>query len=299
MDYLLDLADHYVLDSVYDQAYPLARDNILREAISLFFLTWMGGFLLYITFSSLSYRYVFDKSLMKHPKFLKNQVWLEIWTASKNLPGMALLTVPWFLAEVHGYSLLYDRISDYGKTYYFLSLPLFVLFSDFGIYWAHRFLHHRWVYPRLHKLHHKWIICTPYASHAFKSGDGFLQSLPYHLFPFFFPLHKWTYLALFTFVNFWTIMIHDGKYISNNPIINGAAHHNGHHIYFNYNYGQFTTLFDRLGNSFRAPDEAWYDKSLRTNDDVLKRELSEYEFIRSQVEGADDRDYASDGKKIK
>lgn len=252
---------------------------------------------LYLTFASLSYQFVFDKSLMDHPKFLKNQVFMEVLTALQNLPGMALLTVPWFLAELHGYSYLYDNISDYGLKYFLCSLPLFVMFSDFGIYWAHRFLHHRYVYPRLHKLHHKWIICTPYASHAFKSADGFLQSLPYHLFPFFFPLHKLTYLALFTFVNFWSIMIHDGKYISNNPIINGAAHHNGHHIYFNYNYGQFTTLFDRLGNSFRAPDEAWFDKDLRQNEDVLRVELMEYEAIRNEVEGDDDREYIANSAK--
>ncbi|EEB05692.1 C-5 sterol desaturase Erg31 [Schizosaccharomyces japonicus yFS275] len=294
MDYVLSVADTVVFDKVYGAVWPVPRDNIVRQTISLYLLTWVFGVFLYGFFSSLSYHFVFDKSLMKHPKFLKNQVRLEIMTAMKNLPGMAALTVPWFLAELHGYSYLYDNISDYGWKYYFVSLPLFVIFSDFGIYWAHRFLHHRWVYPRLHKLHHKWIICTPFASHAFKAGDGFLQSLPYHLFPFFFPLHKLTYLGLFTFVNFWSIMIHDGKYLSNNPIINGAAHHNGHHLYFNYNYGQFTTLFDRLGGSFRAPDPAWFDKDMRSRKEVLAVEIAQMEEIQKEVEGDDDRDYVAD-----
>ena len=39
---------------------------------------------------------------------------------------------------------------------------------------------------------------------------GFLQSVPYHVYPFLFPLHKGLYLGLFTFVNIWTVSIHDG-----------------------------------------------------------------------------------------
>ena len=69
---------------------------------------------------------------------------------------------------------------------------------------------------------------TPYASHAFHPLDGFAQSIPYHVFPFIFPLQKLAYIALFSFINVWTIFIHDGEYIANSPIINGAACHTMH-----------------------------------------------------------------------
>lgn len=52
---------------------------------------------------------------------------------------------------------------------------------------------------------------TPYASHAFHPLDGYAQSVPYHLFVYLFPMQKWLYIAMFIFVNFWTVMIHDGK----------------------------------------------------------------------------------------
>lgn len=29
-----------------------------------------------------------------------------------------------------------------------------MLIEDFCFYWGHRFLHHRWVYPHIHKVHH-------------------------------------------------------------------------------------------------------------------------------------------------
>jgi hypothetical protein len=37
--------------------------------------------------------------------------------------------------------------------------------------------------------------------------DGYLQSVPYHLFIFLFPLHRIVYLGLFVFVNFWSIFV--------------------------------------------------------------------------------------------
>lgn len=59
--------------------------------------------------------------------------------------------------------------------------------------------------------HHKWIVPTPFASHAFHPLDGYVQSIPYHLFVYIIPMNKWLYIAMFIFVNCWTVMIHDGK----------------------------------------------------------------------------------------
>jgi lathosterol oxidase len=159
---------------------------------------------------------------------------------------------------------------NYKLNYYFLQFILFLLgvipflkefvgflcFTDMLIYFIHRGLHHRLVYKHSHKLHHRWIVPTPFASHAFQWLDGFLQSSPYHLYVFLFPLHKLAYLFFFLFVNFWTVSIHDGNYSVPKlfqPFLNGAAHHNDHHQYYDCNYGQFFTFWDRLMCSFRMP----------------------------------------------
>lgn len=268
------------------------RDNIYRQGVSLFLITWIFGLLVYYIFASLSYVFVFDKDTMKHPKYLKNQVWLEIKQTNKSLPVMAIITLPIFLAEVRGYGKLYDTTSDGpGLWYDILQLPMFVIFTDFCIYWIHRGLHHPLVYKNVHKPHHKWIMPTPYASHAFHPLDGFAQGLPYHIFPFFFPLQKVTYVVLFVFVNFWTILIHDGEYVYNSKVINGAACHTLHHLYFNYNYGQYTTLWDRLGNSYRQPHEEMFKKDKKMSDSEWKKQIQEMEKIVIEVEGKDDRTY--------
>ncbi|KIX10485.1 uncharacterized protein Z518_01568 [Rhinocladiella mackenziei CBS 650.93] len=278
----------------YSSSWP--RDNIYRQAISLFAIVWFFGLILYFVCSSLSYFFVFDKNNFDHPKYLKNQVRMEIIQASKAMPGMAVLTAACMLGEVRGYAKLYDTLSEAPfPLYNLLQFPFFILFTDFLIYWIHRGLHHPLVYKKLHKPHHKWIMPTPYASHAFHPLDGFAQSIPYHLFPFLFPLQKFAYIALFVFINVWTIFIHDGEYYSNSPVINGAACHTMHHLYFNYNYGQFTTLWDRLGGSYRKPNDELFRKETKMGKEEWERQKREMEKIVKEVEGDDDRGYLADG----
>lgn len=277
------------------------RDNVFRQFVSLYIITWIFGLVIYFTFASLSYMFIFDKTTVNHPKYLKNQMRMEIKQTCTSIPVMAIFTAPWFVAEVRGYSMIYDNVADpgfthpllswMGSSYNYIQFPLFLMFTDFCIYWIHRALHHPILYRRLHKPHHKWIMPTPFASHAFHPLDGYSQSVPYHLFPFIFPLQKFAYIALFTFIQIWTVMIHDGEYVANSPIINGAACHTMHHLYFNYNYGQFTTLWDRLGGSYRQPNEELFKRETKMSKDEWERQTTEMEKMVVEVEGKDDRSY--------
>ncbi|KAE8377861.1 hypothetical protein BDV26DRAFT_262840 [Aspergillus bertholletiae] len=229
---------------------------------------------------------------MKHPKFLRNQISMEIAQAVSAMPVMAALTVPFFLAEVREYTKLYDFSSQAPfPLYTYLQYPIFIAFTDFGIYWVHRGEHHPKVYKHLHKPHHKWIISTPFASYAFHPVDGWAQSLSYHIFPILFPLQKVAYLGLFVFVTIWTVMIHDGEYALDSPVVNGSACHTIHHYYFNYNYGQFLTIWDRIGGSYRKPNRELFDREVRMTQKEIKKQVEEMEKLVKEVEGVDDRRY--------
>lgn len=217
---------------------------------------------------------------------------MEITQAVTAMPGMALLTAPFFLAEIRGYSKMYDSFDEAPFWWYnYLQFPLFLFFTDMFVYMIHRGLHHPMLYKTFHKPHHKWIMPTPYASIAFHPVDGWAQSLPYHFFPFFFPLQKWAYLVLFFFVQIWTVFIHDGEYVSDSPVINGAACHTMHHLYFNYNYGQYTTLWDRIGGSYRRPNEELFQRESKMGKKEWERQVAEMEKMVKEVEGDDDRHY--------
>lgn len=275
MDLVLNYVDEKLLTPyVYPKSWP--EEDVFRQILTLYVMTCAGGWLLYFITALLSYIFVFDKRYELHPHFLPNQVKLEILYASQSIPFIAVLTVPMFMLEVRGYTKLYmetetvsENISSSKQTTVFqycmqgwpfilVSIIAFLMFTDCLIYWIHRGLHHRLVYKHLHKGHHTWKIPTPFASHAFHPLDGFLQSLPYHLYPLLFPLHKVVYLVLFVLVNVWTVSIHDGDYQVPKllqPLINGSAHHTDHHILYKYNYGQFFTLWDRIGGTFQYPTQ--------------------------------------------
>ena len=196
MDYVLHYADEWLLDAVWARILPaskfpslcddaatghvnatvrsmqqfattcaaagervsaLPRDNIIRQTLSLYVITYIGIVLMYFSIASMSYHFLFNKDLLKHPRFLKDQVKLEIKSSLNAFPMLDVLTVPWFVAEVRGYSRMYENWDEYGLAYLILSVPLFLVFTDTLIYWIHRSEHHPSVYKYIHKPHHKWI----------------------------------------------------------------------------------------------------------------------------------------------
>ncbi|CCK72655.1 C-5 sterol desaturase KNAG_0L00320 [Huiozyma naganishii CBS 8797] len=279
--FLFDVTD-YTFKSL------LPRYNLIREAFSLWIIVTFFGWLLYLSFATMSYIFVFDRTIFNHPRYLQNQLRMEMKLALSAIPWMSLLTVPWFVLELNGHSKLYWSDPKKDWTNIVKEIASFIFFTDCGVYLAHRWLHWPNVYRILHKPHHKWLVCTPFASHAFNPVDGYFQSLPYHLYPMIFPLQKASYLCLFTFVNFWTIMIHDGNHMYNNKIVNGTACHTVHHLYFSYNFGQFTTLWDRLGGSYRRPEDALFDKSPIKDEAALKEQLEQVELEMKLLEGDND-----------
>ena len=91
----------------------------------------------------------------------------------------------------------------------------------------------------------------------------------------------------------------DGEYIADSPVINGAACHTMHHLYFNYNYGQFTTLWDRLGGSYRKPNPELFKRESKMSKAEWERQCEEMETVQQQVEGDDDRSYRDEMHVIK
>ncbi|KAJ2598523.1 c-5 sterol desaturase [Coemansia sp. RSA 1722] len=292
MDVVMHYLDTFVFDGIYNKAAeltsttPLPRDSLVRQSLSLFVFIYSYIVAFYFGTAGLSYKLIYDKKQEQHPKFLPKQRFMEMACAARALPQITIMTIPWILGQLHGYSMVYKDWNQYGYAYLFVSAAMFIVFTDFCIYWVHRLEHHPLVYAKCHKLHHKWIVCTPYASHAFHPLDGYLQSIPYHLAVFVFPMHEYVYLALFAFVNVWSVMIHDGEYVASNPVVNGAAHHTVHHLYFNYNYGQFTTMFDRLFNTYRKPSQEVYDRSRRNSKRVQEAQAKSIDEALPSLEAA-------------
>ncbi|KAJ3380989.1 Lathosterol oxidase [Lobulomyces angularis] len=261
MELVVEVGEKLFLNKVY-AAFPhilqpyFQPQSLLRDSLTLWLISSLGGIILYFSIATFCYYVYFDKSLINHPKFLKNQIKMEITMALWQAFLGPLFMLPFWLPEINGYSKIYYSIQENGGwRQVALSIIFFLVFSDFCIYWIHRWFHHPKVYSWLHKPHHTWKISTPYSAFAFHPLDGFGQSLPYHVFPFIFPMQAHLFLIMFVSVQIWTFLIHDNLFLTKNSIINGAAHHAIHHLEFNYNYGQYFTFWDRVFNTHRFPSE--------------------------------------------
>ena len=147
MDLVLNATDYYFFDGFYASVVPQPiypyfydRSSLWRQMASIWLLEEFGVFLLYFLGSSIAYYCLFDQDTKKHPKYLKNQIAREIWLSVSSFPLTGIVTVPWLLFEVRGYSKLYSNIDDYGWPYFIFSIFWFILFTDFGVYWIHRFV---------------------------------------------------------------------------------------------------------------------------------------------------------------
>lgn len=234
------------------------EDDIYRQFLSLSIVTIPGSLIIYFIPALIAYYLYFDKRLMKHKKFKKNQIQMEIAMSVKSGPIMALMMIPFFILEVRGHTQLYDSFDDYEWYEICLQIFGFLFWNDCLVYFVHKALHIPIIYKYIHKTHHKWLIPTPFASHAFHPLDGWAQGVPYHIFILFFPMQKWVFLCSFFVLNIWTTSIHDEYFIVPNilylqQIVNNAAHHTDHHLYFNYNLGLYFTFWDRVCGTYRKP----------------------------------------------
>jgi len=234
--------------SYVDPSYSISRQIIVTWA----FLT-IVSYIVYFLFCGTTYWIYFlpknnNKAMWKYDgEQLANEIWTSIWSGF----FMSGMTAPIEVAVVYGHGRVYDHVSDYGVAYLIFSLLLFIVFTDTLIYWIHRALHWPSLYA-IHKLHHRYQDTTPFSAFSFHPLDGWAQGLPYHLFVFVFPMHKYLYLGVLFMVGLWTMNIHD-RFTFDWYGVNGAAHHTIHHTKFLYNYGQYFTFWDRFYGTFMDP----------------------------------------------
>ena len=249
------------MDIGYDficDAFDLPKDSLLNQYAVFYTILGVGGTLFYLFTAGFAYFYYFYwKAARYFPdtinvKELHKQAIHEIYIAVCSIPLMAVLMVHPSVASYRGYSMIYKDINEYGGLpYVAVSIVLFFLFTDCLVYWAHRGLHHPLIYKTIHKPHHTYRYTTPFSSHAFHPIDGFGQGVPYCIATFFIPMHDIVYLCMFVIINCWTVMIHDQVDFGETRLINSTGHHTIHHVEFNYNYGQYTTLWDRIGGTYK------------------------------------------------
>lgn len=172
-----------------------------------------------------------------------------------------LMGVGIYFLKSAGYTSIYTDVKEYGWWYLIGSFFFLTFLHDTYFYWTHRFMHHRNVFPLLHKVHHVSNNPTPWASLSFHPLEAIVEIGIVPIAILFIPFHP---LVLFLFAIwslFFNVMGHLGyelfpKGFVNHPIgrwLNTSTHHNMHHARSNCNYGLYYNFWDTMMGT-NAPD---------------------------------------------
>lgn len=128
-----------------------------------------------------------------------------------------------------------------------VELAVLILWNEVHFYGIHRFLHTRWLYGRVHRIHHESVVPTPFSTYSFHWVEAtLLGSVPI------LPVLSWTFsltaLAglpvasiFFNTIGHWNYNIY-GK---GSRIYSASVEHGLHHRRVSGNYGFYVRFPDR------------------------------------------------------
>ena len=148
-----------------------------------------------------------------------------------------------------------------------LEYALYFFAFDTWFYWLHRWMHKEPVYSWVHKIHHKSTspnLLTTLSEHPFESfiNGGFVP-----LFLSLAPIHTATVALILPTNILMGLYVHSGyeffprwwnRSWATKWFIT-TTFHDQHHKYFNYNFGGYTTIWDRICGTTRPKFEADFE----------------------------------------
>ncbi|MCB0405243.1 MAG: sterol desaturase family protein [Bdellovibrionales bacterium] len=174
-----------------------------------------------------------------------------LWSLSTSAI-MALAGTVGLWAWAHGFTRVYLDIEQYGWVYFFLSVPLLMLFHEIYFYWTHRLLHHPWWFRKVHRVHHESVNPTPWAVFSFHPIEAVVQAAILPCLVLFVPAHPAALLGFLMVMTVTGVVNHMGYEIYPKGLatgrfgryVIGATHHYLHHKKCHYNFGLYVNVLD-------------------------------------------------------
>ncbi len=209
--------------------------------------------------------YILLKQSFKNRKIQKKEVETKLikHEIKNSLLSILLFSVFIFIifySPLITYSKIYTKISDYSIGYFIATIAVMLIAQDTWFYWAHRLMHHKFIFKYIHLVHHKSTNPTPFAAYSFHPIEALFESLIFYIVLFIIPIHP---LAL-TIAVYLSLLINAYGHLGYEifpksirrtllfKIINSSVYHNMHHKNFKGNYGLYFRFWDRImGTEFK------------------------------------------------
>ncbi|XP_047328675.1 methylsterol monooxygenase 1-1-like [Impatiens glandulifera] len=127
-------------------------------------------------------------------------------------------------------------------------LVVYFAIEDYTNYWVHRFLHCKWGYEKIHRVHHEYTAPIGFAAPYAHWAEVLILGVPSFLGPAIAPGHMITFWLWIALRQLEAIETHSGydfpwsptKYI---PFYGGAEHHDYHHYVGGQSQSNFSSVF--------------------------------------------------------
>lgn len=250
---------------------------LLDNAVKYFFIS-LPFFLVYYVFfrKRVSYR----KIQLKFPgikDYARELLFSALSVMLFSVPPLIML----YNDDIRPHTTFYKHIDEYGTVYFILAFPLMLFMHDTYFYWAHRLMHHPWLFKTVHLVHHKSTNPSPWAAYAFHPFEAVVESMIFVVFLFTIPVHGIHLMWFFVMSLIYNVYGHLGFEIYPKGFnkhwlgkwLNTSVSHNQHHQFFKGNYGLYFTIWDRLMGTLRRDYDIAFDNVKQRKKPLTETEL--------------------------
>jgi sterol desaturase/sphingolipid hydroxylase (fatty acid hydroxylase superfamily) len=189
--------------------------------------------------------------------------WLKVYlqlmiTILLTMIVSSVLAIIWFFDPGLLQTQIYWGLGGYGWGYLIGSLLLMIVVHDIYFYIIHRLMHWKPLLRIIHSVHHKTHHPNVFTSYAFHPLESVLEFGIFPLFAFLIPLNGWVFVGYQLIIVGFNVYVHSGYTVhyalpfgkSVWKYINSPVEHGYHHSRFNYNFGLYTNIWDRLFGTY-------------------------------------------------
>ncbi len=239
-------------------------DNTLFHDLGVFkqvLILYATFFLRYIIFAGGAFLFFYILYKTKFQKFRiqknfpeKDKIRMEIVFSLTTFIIFACMGLFTSWLQRNGYGHIYKHLNDYPTWWFWLSIPAMLILHDTWFYWSHRFMHLKFVFPYVHRVHHLSNNPTPWASFSFHPIEAVIEGLIIPLIVVVMPVHVYAILIFLLLMTIMNVIGHLGYELFPagftkrilTRVNNTSTHHNMHHRLVKCNYGLYFNFWDSL-----------------------------------------------------